>query len=417
MNQLVLILFLLLSTTACSVLVPSKPSVVISAPPSGSVYREGEEVAVQSSATDARGIARIELLVDGVAVRSDNAPGAASFATTQTWRALAGAHVIGVRAYNTSGAVSELAAISILVSPGVAQIAPTPTNLPPQPPATRSPVPTQVSATATRAPTLAPVPTQVPTLAPAPTSSNPGLTIQSFTVETKQIAGVTQLTFAWKSSGGVNARIVSGTSQRFPQAWNVQPNGTLTVELKDTVYPNPTMTLYVFDAKSVQVSKTISATWACAFNYFFAPAPGTCPDSAPLATAAAEETFQNGRMIWLKEIRAGQTVVANVIFAVYADGTWQRFADTWNETLPASDPAIIPPSGLYQPVRGFGKVWRENSSVRTKLGWATTQEKAFDSLWQTQKRESLPSVSNLKLLSGQVIELQGDTSGSWKTVP
>ncbi|MBI5303381.1 MAG: hypothetical protein HY868_14695 [Chloroflexi bacterium] len=409
MIRFVVTIVLLISATACSVMSPSKPTAIIASPPSGSVFREGEEVAVQASATDARGITRIELVVDGVAIRSENAPGQASFVTTQTWRAMAGSHVIGVRAYNTSGAVSDLAAISILVSPSVAATSATPTNPPPRPSATLAPAPTQVLSTATRAPTLAPAPTQAPT-------STSGLAIQSFTIDIKDIAGIKQVTFAWKSTGGVNARIVSGTSQRFPQAWNVQPNGTLTVELKDTIYPNPAMTLYVFDAKSGQVSKTIATTWACAYNYFFAPIPGTCPDIAPAPTAAAEESFQNGRMVWLKEMRLGQTVIANVIVVLYADGTWQRFNDSWNESLPASDPAIIAPSGLYQPVRGFGKVWRESASVRAKLGWATTQEKAFDSIWQTQKRESLPSAGNLKLASGQVIELLGDASGSWKVV-
>ena len=412
MNRLISILILLFIATACTVFAPSKPNAVIVSPPSGSVFREGEEVAVQSSANDARGITRVELVVDGVVVRADTATGQSAFSTTQVWKATPGSHVIGVRAYSTSGATSDLVAIAILVSPGVAPAAPTPTNPPAQPTATAAPM-----TTATRVPTLVPGSTQVPTFAPAPTSSIPGLTIQSFTVETKQIAGVMQLTFAWKSSGGLNARIVSGTSQRFPTAWNVQPNGTLTVELKDSYYPNPTMTLYVFDAKSNQVSKTANVVWACAHNYFFAPIPGTCPDSSPAPTAAAEEAFQNGRMIWLKEMRLGQTTIASAIVVLYADGTWIRFADTWNESLPSSDPSIVAPSGMYQPVRGFGKVWRENANVRATLGWATAQEKSFDSVWQTQKRESLPSAGNLKLTSGQVIELLGDASGSWKMVP
>ena len=33
-----------------------------------------------------------------------------------------------------------------------------------------------------------------------------------------------------------------------------------------------------------------------------------------------------------------------------------------------------PPAGLVEPVRGFGKVWRENPAVRQALGWATAPE-------------------------------------------
>ena len=39
--------------------------------------------------------------------------------------------------------------------------------------------------------------------------------------------------------------------------------------------------------------------------------------------------------------------------------------------MPEEDPDIIPPEGYYEPVRGFGKVWREERGVREHLGWAT----------------------------------------------
>ena len=38
---------------------------------------------------------------------------------------------------------------------------------------------------------------------------------------------------------------------------------------------------------------------------------------------------------------------------------------------------IFPPSGYYQPKRGFGKVWRDNQNVRNNLQWATTEERGF----------------------------------------
>ncbi len=41
-------------------------------------------------------------------------------------------------------------------------------------------------------------------------------------------------------------------------------------------------------------------------------------------------------------------------------GHFERFEDTWTPDEPESDPAVVPPEGLYQPIRGFGKVWREN---------------------------------------------------------
>jgi len=35
-----------------------------------------------------------------------------------------------------------------------------------------------------------------------------------------------------------------------------------------------------------------------------------------------------------------------------------------------------PPAGLFAPIRGFGKLWRENAHVRNTLGWATAPEQA-----------------------------------------
>ncbi|MBC7237497.1 MAG: hypothetical protein H5T69_16770, partial [Chloroflexi bacterium] len=83
----------------------------------------------------------------------------------------------------------------------------------------------------------------------------------------------------------------------------------------------------------------------------------------------AEESFQGGVMFWRQDL--------NLIYVLYNSGAWQSFPDTWASGQPEFDPAIVPPPGFYQPVRGFGKVWRENSAVRNGLGWATTQERGF----------------------------------------
>lgn len=102
----------------------SKPTVVIVSPPSGSDFRDGEEVAIQSVATDAKGIVRVELIVDNVIVRTDAAPspqGQPTLNLIQKWQATPGTHTIVVRAYNTANAMSDPVAISINVSSAVAQ--------------------------------------------------------------------------------------------------------------------------------------------------------------------------------------------------------------------------------------------------------------------------------------------------------
>ncbi len=98
-----------------------KPTVVITSPPSGSQYQEGQDVAIQSTSTDSKGISRVELLVDGTIVRTDPLPNPQpQFAVIQTWKATQGTHTLSVRAYNTANTPSDPIAISVAVSPSIA---------------------------------------------------------------------------------------------------------------------------------------------------------------------------------------------------------------------------------------------------------------------------------------------------------
>jgi hypothetical protein len=130
------VLFLLaffISTTACSVPKENKPTVIIVSPPSGSEFREGEEVAVQSTSTDAVGVVRVELVIDNVIIHTDPVPSAQSQVTfTQSWQATQGTHIILVRAYNAAGNVSSPVAVSVTVAQAATPTATlsTPTSVP-----------------------------------------------------------------------------------------------------------------------------------------------------------------------------------------------------------------------------------------------------------------------------------------------
>lgn len=110
----------------------SKPTVSIQAPANGSVFREGEDVAVQSTSKDSTGVVRVELSVDGAAVHSDAPPvpqGQISFTLLQTWKAVPGTHTLSVRAFNASGAASDPALVSVTVAPAsTAGSTPVPTS-------------------------------------------------------------------------------------------------------------------------------------------------------------------------------------------------------------------------------------------------------------------------------------------------
>ncbi len=122
----------------------------------------------------------------------------------------------------------------------------------------------------------------------------------------------------------------------------------------------------------------------CVNQWFFAFKAGmadpACPNPAITVNAAGED-FEGGRVYWYAPLPDGEPY--GTIYVIYNDGTWESYIDTWDESQPASDPGIVPPAGRYQPVRGIGKVWRENPNVRARLGWAYEPESAFTGRIQT----------------------------------
>jgi len=130
-----------------------------------------------------------------------------------------------------------------------------------------------------------------------------------------------------------------------------------------------------------------------------------CPRSEAIFPSAAEQPFENGRMIWLAQVPYNDSVIENVIFVLYDDGTANRFQDTWTSVEPESDPALVPPAGLYRPIRGFGKLWRENAGVRERLGWATAPERGFEGAFQEQ--ESVGYFAYARTLENRIVRLTG----------
>lgn len=113
-------LLLVLAALACdvgSLVKGDKPIAIITSPPSGSSFSEGDEIAVQSFSTDANGVARVELLVDGQIVRTDPVSVPQNqFSLIQIWQATPGTHTLVVRAYDIQNNASNPAAISLSIA-------------------------------------------------------------------------------------------------------------------------------------------------------------------------------------------------------------------------------------------------------------------------------------------------------------
>jgi hypothetical protein len=115
-----------------------------------------------------------------------------------------------------------------------------------------------------------------------------------------------------------------------------------------------------------------------------------CPTAPAYNLTLVSQSFQTGAMVWrtTKEIYVIQTKNS------LADTFW-HFPDTWHDGLPESDPALSPPSaGLVQPIRGFGLLWRTNSTIKGALGWATASEQQYQGMWQDFEHGWMLSLNN-----------------------
>jgi hypothetical protein len=123
-------------------------------------------------------------------------------------------------------------------------------------------------------------------------------------------------------------------------------------------------------------------------QWFFDPSPPYCPAGEPSQSYAAGQGFERGFMIWVEETDEFY------VFESEPDPSGYRvyYSTLGLELKPgASEDNRVgedPPPGLYEPVSGFGLVWRgevewpEVGDVRERLGWATEPEFGFNTAYQ-----------------------------------
>jgi hypothetical protein len=112
-----------------------------------------------------------------------------------------------------------------------------------------------------------------------------------------------------------------------------------------------------------------------------------CTGQDERSITTVQQSFQEGQM--LETIGNYGHPSNKIIYVLFGGGDVLQYADTFVDGSP--DPTTQPPPGLYAPVRGLGKVWREQtaSRVRERLGWATGPE--VDAISQAYPIASLPT--------------------------
>jgi hypothetical protein len=112
------------------------------------------------------------------------------------------------------------------------------------------------------------------------------------------------------------------------------------------------------------------------------PSKTSTPDPFPTTVVGqvfvADQLFEKGRMFWVQPI--------DMIWVIYTDADgkniWERYDDNFEEGMLEKDPTLTPPTDKFQPERGFGKLWREDPTLRDKLGWAVTEELGYNTRYE-----------------------------------
>jgi len=136
-----------------------------------------------------------------------------------------------------------------------------------------------------------------------------------------------------------------------------------------------------------------------------------CPSGNPpdtIQVQSAYQVFERGEMLWIMGS-------PNQIYALYNDGTYQRFSDTFVDGVDSESGGEVPPAGLQEPTRGFGKVWRNFNVVKGNLGWALTTEIADSATQQLFTRGMMLYIP----ARGNILALMANSDGSigtWKSI-
>jgi hypothetical protein len=289
-------------------------------------------------------------------------------------------------------------------------VKPSPTATP-----TRTPKPTTTS-TRTPTPTATPTTRPQPTRQPPPPTATPTpepLIIRSFTAEPMAAKPGGDVTLTWESTGGEWAAITP--TDPLAPSMTVPSSGSIVVTVEGDKHHWQEFELVVSNAADETAYWSLSVE-ICPYEFFFTPAPEDwprCPHKPACSSPAVEQRFEGGRMIWLKEVPAACSLSGDTegpfIYVLYSDDqypSWQRFLDTWTPAQPADDPTIVPPEGKYQPVRGFGKLWRNDTELQGRLGWALAPEQGFDGKYQiTCDRFYDLADTYLLTIDGRIVDL------------
>lgn len=112
-----------------------------------------------------------------------------------------------------------------------------------------------------------------------------------------------------------------------------------------------------------------------------------CPSyKVEQAATVAIQKFERGMMIRVETSKTdySQMRFKKNIFILFNNGDMVSLEDTWASGQPESG-NLTPPAGRFEPTRGFGKAWRNETGLklRERLGWAVeAAPRSGNGAWQ-----------------------------------
>lgn len=256
--------------------------------------------------------------------------------------------------------------------------------------------------------------TATATVSPTPTPTGEpgsGPVINTFRSDVQEADPGDTVVLEWETENATSATLyhLMPTGQ-LGSFWEVNVDGVFEYETGASERNHTDFLFIASDDEGQTAQASLSVTLRCPDTWFFSPAPDECPASPAIDSGGVEEHFEHGAMVWVEE--------EGLIYVLFDDGSspqWKALADEWEPGEPEDDPSLTPPAGLFQPVRGFGLVWREETGVRDRLGWAIDTEQAFATALQRTSRAKYND-TYIRGLDNKVWKLLPESSG-WERIP
>lgn len=193
---------------------------------------------------------------------------------------------------------------------------------------------------------------------------------------------------------------LAALSTRLPTLTSLATGNGLATPVTPTRTPVPSATIPGVAAGPCQILPTGMFRTIYLSDPGLPPALG-CPTSPPASDVPPRvwpvtvryQPFEQGHLLWLSNVGWYESPV---VYALFEDGSYTRFDDTYDPNVDPSQGGPEPPEGLSSPTEALGKVWRQNRSVRDRIGFATGLPLAEDTQMQMfayGEMVSLPSLA------------------------